>query len=125
MCVKFKKKNKLVDYDMDCPLERQLEGSEEIIVNYKKSKDVEVDRFLNEIEKVAKCGGSKPAKIKVVENDNLPTARVQKRLQKVERHFNANEVIRNLAISHLESDRKLSEISNLIKNRKQSVKKTG
>lgn len=125
MCVKIKKKNQTVNYDIDQPLERQLEGSEEIVVNYRSQKDPEVDRFLDEIEKSAKSGHLEHAGIKVVNNDNLPTVKAKKRVKKIQRHFQANELVQTLALSAFESDRKLDEISSLIKDRKHSVKKTG
>ena len=124
MCVKIKKNNQIIEYDVDQPLELQLCNSEEIIVNYKSSKDFEVDQFLDEIEKVAKSGKIKTSDIKLINNTNLATKRTQKRLEKIQKHFQVNELVSNLALSHYESDRKLSEISDLMKDRKSYAKKT-
>lgn len=111
MCIKIVKSKEEFKYDMNKPLEDQLKGSQQVIINYE-PKDQSIDKFLDEIERLCKNGISAKLNIRFNHNNNLGGARIRNEMIKLTNDLDVNEVIKLMALVHAEADKKLEEIEN-------------
>jgi len=112
MCVKIvNAQHDEVPYDTSKPLEDQLQGAEQIIVNYEPF-DKSVDRLLAEVERIAKTGVDARLSIKVIHNDNIFGFRVKQKLKKATNDITLNEIIKLMVLTHCSIDRKLEDLAN-------------
>lgn len=111
MCVKIVRSKAEVSYDMNTPLEEQLKGCKQIVVNYE-PKDPAIDKFLGEVERLCKNGISTKLNIEFNHNNFLLGAKTSKQLAKLAKQLDFNEIIKFMVNSHAESDKKLEEIAN-------------
>lgn len=112
MCVQIMKNNKLEHFCCDTPIEMQILGSSEVIVEYY-PEDKEVGKFLQEIEKCSKKGISLHMNVKVNYNGYLDGFKIKKKISKVQRDINVNEVIKLMVLAHSEADKRLEELVSL------------
>jgi hypothetical protein len=113
--------NEAIPYDMDVPLEDQLCNSSQIVIDYEPF-DPSVSKFLNELERFSKTGIDQKVNIKVIHNDNIAGLKLKKKAKKAENDIKVNELIKLMALSHIEADCKLEELSNLCTNRECNAK---
>jgi hypothetical protein len=112
MCVNIVKGNKEFKYDAEKPLEEQINGSSEIIVNYLEN-DESVHHFIEEIQKYSQTSFNSEIKIKVIPNNLINGVRAKKKVLNATKSISVNELIKLMATSYQENDRKLSEIVNI------------
>lgn len=111
MCVKIIREEGEFTYNPAKPLEDQLRGSSEVVVNYQPY-DKSIDKFMEEMQKFAKMGVSTAFNIKVVHNDHISGASIKKNLKKAINDITLNEIIKVMVLSHTEMDQKLEELAN-------------
>lgn len=111
MCIKILGKEE-VEFNIDRPLMEQINGAEEIRVNYDPT-DPKISSFLTQIEYMAKNGMSLSADIKVNANNMLNGLKFERRVEQIKKSLDVNEVIRGLAKLHSSVDHRLSELSEL------------
>ena len=121
MCIKIVRSKAEVSYDMNTPLEEQIKGCKQIVVNYE-PKDPAIDKFLGEVERLCKHGISTKLNIAFNHNNFLLGAKTGKQLAKLARDLDLNEVIKFMVNTHAESDKKLEEIANYCMDGKCRVK---
>ncbi len=112
MCIKIVRLKEEVSYDMSVPLEEQLRGSKQVIINYE-PKDPSIDRFLDEMERLCKKGISASVNIKFNHNNNLLGAKIRNKISKLSEDLDINELIKIITITQAETDKKLEEITKL------------
>ena len=110
MCIKIVKLKEEVPYDTSIPLEEQLVGSRQIVVNYE-PKDSTVDKFLDEVERMCKNGVSASLNIKFNHNNYLAGARIKKEMRRLAKDLDVNELIKAVVSAHSEADKKLEEMA--------------
>ena len=96
---------------MNSPLEEQLKGCNQIVVNYE-PKDPSINKFIGEVERLCKHGISSKLNIQFNHNNFLLGAKTGKQLAKLAKELDLNEVIKFMVNCHAESDKKLEEIAN-------------
>lgn len=111
MCIKIVRSKKEVSYDMNIPLEDQIKGCKQVVVNYE-PKDPAMDKFIGEVERLCKKGISTKLNIEFNHNNFLLGAKTGKQLAKLAKQLELNEVIKFMVNSYAESDKKLEEIAN-------------
>lgn len=111
MCIKIVNDYEEISYDTSRPLEDQLKGSEQIIVNYEPF-DKSVDHFLAEVDRIAKHGIVAKLDIKVIHNDHVFGFKVRQQLKKATNDITLNEIIKLMVLSHCSIDRKLEDLAN-------------
>ncbi len=94
------------------PLEEQIAGAKEIVVSYDPV-DPKISSFVGQIELMVKNGVSLPADITVKTNNYLNGRKLERKLESLKRKLDVNEVVKGLTNFHAETDRKLSEISEM------------
>lgn len=95
---------------MNQPLEEQLRGSKQVIVNYE-PKDPAIDKFLDEMERMCKKGVSASVNITFNHNNHLSGAKSKKKANTLAEDLDINEVIKLITKAQAETDKKLEEIS--------------
>ncbi len=117
MCVKFKKDCSEILYDIEQPLELQMEGAQEVLVDYK-PRDASVIKFVKEIERMTKEGLEEYPQITVKANDHFTGAKMKKKVDKISYDITLNKLMKLMALTHYETDRKLEEIATMCVDRK-------
>ena len=110
MCIKIVKLKEEVSYDSNKPLEEQIKGSKQIIINYE-PKDLSVDKFLDEVERMCKNGISASLNIKFNHNNHIAGAKAKKKVAKLSKDLNINELVKAVVSAHADADKKLEEIA--------------
>lgn len=110
MCIKIIKSKQEYSYNMEIPLEEQLKGSKQIVVNYD-PQDPSVEKFLNEVERLCKHGITANLNIKFNHNNHILGARTRKEITKLVKELDLNEVIKLMVTMQSETDKKLEELS--------------
>lgn len=110
MCVKIIREEGELIYNPARPLEEQIKGSQEVVVNYVPF-DKSIDRFLEEMQKFAKYGVQSSLSIRVMHNNHLAGFRMKKSIEKALNDITLNEIIKVMVISHVEVDQKLQELA--------------
>lgn len=110
MCIKLVNAHQEIPYDVSKPLEDQLKGCEQIVVNYEPF-DKSVDKFIQEVERFAKTGVDVKLSIKVIHSDNLIGYKTKKKLRQATNDITLNEIIKLMVLSQLETDRKLEDLA--------------
>lgn len=100
------------EFDPKIPLESQIKDAKEIYVNYD-SCDLKIESFLGQMEMMAKNGISCNAEIVVNPNSDLDGFRFERKINKIKKKINVNEIAKSLTILHADTDRKLNEISEI------------
>ena len=121
MCVKILLDNSEVPYDCNLPLEMQVVNATEVRVNYQPN-DVEVEKFLQEVERCAKSGCDLKMKVKICYNDFLAGFKMKKQLRRALSDISFNEIIKLMVLTQSEADRKLEELSTICLNRELNVR---
>ena len=109
MSVKIVKEKETIQYDANLPIETQLAGSRQILVNYEKS-DIVLEKFLDEIERLIKKGSYKDLNIKVVNTKQMSLE--SKNVSEI------NKLINLIASTYKSVDEKLEAITEFCNNRK-------
>lgn len=122
MCVKIVTAQQEVPYDTSQPLEEQLQGAEQIIVNYEPF-DKSVDRLLAEVERITRTGVDVRLSIKVIHNDSIMGFKVKQKLQRATNDITLNEIIKLMVLTHCSIDRKLEDLANSINGNKNEQQK--
>jgi hypothetical protein len=110
MCIKIVGARKEVSYDMNQPLEKQVIGCKQIVVDYE-PEDPCIDKFLSEIERLYKHGISAKLNIEFNHRNFILGAKTGKQLAKLAKQLDYNEIIKFMVNNHAESDKKLEEIA--------------
>lgn len=111
MCIKLINSEQEIPYDISKPLEEQIKGCKQIVVNYEPF-DKSVDKFLQEIERFAKTGVDAKLSIKVIHNDHLSGSNIKRKIKKATNGVALNEIIKLIVLSQIETDKKLEELAN-------------
>jgi hypothetical protein len=111
MCIKIIG-NEEIEFNIDKPLVRQIEGATKIQVNYDPL-DPKIASFLKQIEIMAVMGQGFSGDIHVNPNNRLDGLKFERRVEKIKKALNINEVIKGLARLHSNTDNRLSELSEL------------
>lgn len=111
MCIKIINAQEEVPYDTNRPLEEQITGSEQIVVNYEPF-DKSVDQFLAEVDRIAKHGIDAKLSIKVIHNDHIFGFKVKQKLKQATNDITLNEIIKLMVLSHCAVDKKLEDLKN-------------
>jgi hypothetical protein len=111
MCVKIVNNSEEVPYDCSRPLEDQLNGAEQIVVNYEPF-DKSVDALLAEVERIARTGVDARLRIKVIHNDHIFGFNVKQKLKRATNNITLNEIIKLMVLTHRSIDRKLEDLAN-------------
>ncbi|NJO48120.1 MAG: hypothetical protein HC840_00225 [Leptolyngbyaceae cyanobacterium RM2_2_4] len=111
MCVKLVNAHQEIPYDSSKPLEEQLNGCEQIVVNYEPF-DKSVDALIAEVERIARTGIDAKLTIKVVHNDHIFGFKVKQRLKRATNDITLNEIIKLMVLTHCSIDRKLEDLAN-------------
>lgn len=112
MCIRIVKLKEETAYDSSRPLEEQIKGSREVLVDYNPT-DSSVDHFLSEVERLCKTGVTASLNIKFKHNNNLSGARIGKQMRKIANGLDLNEFIKSIALLQSEADKRLEEMSAL------------
>lgn len=111
MCVKIVTDSEEIPYDCSRPLEDQIKGSEQIVVNYEPF-DHSVDKLLAEVERFARTGVDARLSIKVIHNDHIFGFKVKQKLARATNDITLNEIIKLMVLTHCSIDRKLEDLAN-------------
>lgn len=122
MCVKIVNASQETPYDASRPLEEQLSGCEQIIVNYEPF-DKSVDKLLAEVERIVKTGVDAKLSIKVIHNDNIFGFKVKQKLKRATNDITLNEIIKLMVLSHSSIDRKLEDLAKTFNGKKNEQQK--
>jgi len=117
MCVKFKKSSREIAYKTEEPLELQLVGASEVFVDYK-PRDPSITKFVKEMERMTKQGLDEYPQITVRHNNHITGARIKKKIEKISNDITLNKLMKLMAKSHYETDKKLEEMVNICIDRK-------
>lgn len=111
MCVKLVNSHEEKPYDLNKPLEEQLKGCDQIVVNYEPF-DKSVEKLIEEMRRFVKMGIDAKVAIKVIHNDNLNGFKTKKRLERARNDITLNEIIKLMVLTHMQMDKKLEELAN-------------
>lgn len=112
MCIRIVRLKEESEYDSSKPLEEQIRGCKQVVVNYEPS-DPSIDRFFDEVERLCKNGISASLNIQFNHNNHLKGARLAKNALKLSKDLDFNEFIKMIALIQSRTDRMLEEMSEL------------
>lgn len=122
MCVKIVQAHREVPYDANRPLEEQLQGCEQIVVNYEPF-DKSVDKLLSEVQRIARTGIDAKLTIKVIHNDNIFGFKVKQQLQRARNDITLNEIIKLMVLSHRSIDQQLQDLADTFNGKRNEQQK--
>lgn len=111
MCVKIICNDHEHEFDPNEPLENQIVGAKEVLVNYSPM-DYKIPFFMKELDRLCNNGISCKLSFKFKSNNNLEGFRIERQLEKIKHNFELNEIVKNLVSMYDKTDKKLEEISN-------------
>lgn len=103
-------------YDMSKPLEEQLAGSKQVIINYDQN-DPSIEKFVGEVERICTAGVNCELNVTVHTNSHIKGAKVKRQAKELEFQIKLNNLIKFMALSQHAADKKLEEIAGLCGNR--------
>lgn len=109
MCIKIVRADDEIKYDINRPLEEQIRGSKQIVVDYEPN-DPSLEKFLDEIERFCQTGISRTLNIKVKHNNNIMGAKARSRVKEAANGIELNKVIKSLVNAYDTADKKLEEL---------------
>ena len=112
MCIRIVRHKEESSYDPTIPLEQQVRGAKHVVVDYDPN-DSHMKGFMDEIERIVKNGISCQMNIKVNAKNTLDGFRFERRINKITKDLDINEVIKSLVMIHAQTDDKLKEISEM------------
>jgi hypothetical protein len=115
MCIRIVGLDSDKKYDSNKPLEEQIAGSQEVIINYD-PKDKDIDCFISEMERMCSQGISANIKVDVNHADVLNGMRAKKQVQRLHKDLDLNEAIKCLTNLQSKTDKVLTELSNFCRN---------
>ena len=115
MCIKIIRAEDEIKYDINRSLEEQIVGSKQITIDYEPN-DPSLGKFLCEIERFCKTGIGRTFNIKVKHNNNVMGAKVKSKMKEFANTLDVNELIKSLALSYSEADKKLEELAIICTN---------
>lgn len=121
MSVKIFYGNKSALYNPNKCLETQLKGSKEVVIDYD-PKDSSIEKFIDGLEKLCDSGMSNTLNLKVVHNNHIEGASTRKKAGELEKSFDVNRLIKMMASSYSEMDKKLEELSEMCSGKNCRVK---
>ena len=101
------------EFDPKKPIDIQLVGAKEIFVDYDEFYCYNTDMLVNGLEQMVKTGIGLDAEIKVNVNNSLNGLKLERKLKRLRNKLDVNEVAKSLTKLHIETDKKLSEISEM------------
>lgn len=110
MCIKIVNAHCEVPYDASKPLEDQIQGFEQIVVNYDPS-DRAMDQLLAEVQRMARTGLEANLSIKVIHNNHIFGFRLKQQIARAKHDINLNEIIKLMVLAHCSIDRKLENLA--------------
>lgn len=113
MCIKIIGPENSQEFNPSEPLELQVDGANEIFVNYEPSEKKKIKSFVNQMERFFKTGISLNLDIKVNVNNSLDGMRLERIIEDIKRKLDVNEIAKGLSRFHTETDRKLSEMAEM------------
>ncbi len=112
MCIKIVGTKSQKEFDPSAPLETQIAGAKEIVVSYDPV-DPKIDMLVDEMERFCKNGISCNVDIKVNSNNYLNGLKLERRVERLKKKLNINEVAKGLTKIYAETDCKLRELSEM------------
>jgi hypothetical protein len=112
MCVKIIANSNVKELSISKPIEEQIAGAQEILVSYDPI-DPKINFFVGEMERLCKNGVSCKLDIKINSNNYVGGMKLQKTLNKIKKNLEINELVKDISKLHSETDKKLSEISQI------------
>jgi hypothetical protein len=113
MCVKIICSDHEHEFSVSIPLEFQVIGATEIIVNYDPL-DPKIDSFVNEVERMVKTGISCNVDIKVNANNLILGMRLERQMGRLKEKLDVNEAIKEICRSHSYACSRLDELSGML-----------
>jgi hypothetical protein len=112
MCVKIVRNKETVEFDPSQPLEEQVRGCKQVVINYK-PEDSQLQSFMEQFDRIIKTGVGCQMNIKFSANNTLDGIRTERKIDHLSKALEFNEVIRAVATIHHETDKQLTELSQL------------
>jgi hypothetical protein len=115
MCIKIIRSDDWLEFNPKEPLEKQIVGAKEIVVNYD-PKDpllVNTDYLYTQMVKMYKNGISCNVDFRVNANNNLNGIKFERKIEKLKQALDTNEVLKKLTTFHANADKKLAELSEI------------
>lgn len=107
MCVEIFKSEEQHSYKPELPLQEQICGCDEVIIDCTNPKCIKVNKFLDEVEKICKNGQSLPIQLKLADNSNL---KLYSKTKKLNKELLLNDIVRQAVLIHKNTDDKLKEL---------------
>jgi hypothetical protein len=111
MCIKILQDDNIAKYDTKRPLEDQLAGSQEVLIDYDPKDCFAVDQFICEMKRLRDTGVSFVPTIKVQHNNHIHGMQTKKNILKLSKEMGINEVIKLLVTLQHKTDKTLEELS--------------
>lgn len=112
MCIKIGNKK----YDSSKPLEDQLVRASKVVIAYD-PKDPDMDKFIDEMERLAKTGISCNVNLILSHNNHIKGVKARDQLKRLQKDLTLNEAIKALVNIHSELDKRLASISVFCRDR--------
>jgi len=109
MCIKIVRLKEELEYDSSKPLEDQLKGAKQVVVNYQPHNS-QIDQFLHEVERLCKTGVSASLNIKFNHNNHLLGAKAKKEIERLSKDIDFNEVIKLMTLIQRKADDTLEQM---------------
>ena len=113
MCIVIKKSHEDLEFNPMEPLENQIRNSNQVVIDYDPIYRSTVSSFMEQLDRIVKNGVSCKINIKVNNNHYLDGKKLDRQLKKFSVDLDVNEVVKTLVNNHLETDRRLEEISEM------------
>jgi hypothetical protein len=113
MCIKIVEPEKSFEFNPMEPLENQVANAHEILVKYESCEERKINSFVREIERMVLSGISCKAEIKVNANNQIDGMKLERKLEKLKKSLDINELVKRVSTFHRDAECKLSELSEM------------
>lgn len=112
MCIKIVKTHEEVEFEPNEPLEYQVRGAKQVVINYDPDDD-RIQSFMDQMGRIVKSGVSCQMNIKVNSTNSLKSYQFERQLEEASKNLQVNEAITMLVKKQHETDKKLSEMQQI------------
>jgi cell fate (sporulation/competence/biofilm development) regulator YlbF (YheA/YmcA/DUF963 family) len=112
MCIKIVHSHQEVEFEPTEPLERQVKGARQIIIDYSPD-DARIQSFMDQMDRIVKTGVSCQMNIQVKPNNTLNAYRFERKVEKAKKELDLNQAVAMLVKNQSETDQKLCELESI------------
>lgn len=109
MCVKIVRTKEVLEFDPSQPLELQVKGAKQVVVDYH-PEDLQIVAFMEQFERIVKSGIGFQMNLKFNSNHTLEGYRLDRKVENLNNELELNDIINQMVALTAHADQRLCEL---------------